>query len=184
MFTLEQMNKANEQCKSITIKGKKYVTVNERLKAFRAVCPGGTIETQILSLADGVVTMMATVYDEDGAKLGTGHAQEKESSSYINKTSYIENCETSAIGRALATGCGIGIDDSMGSADEIANAILNQTLEQEASPAERKAFIQMAESKGLNPEEVLKKVGWKSGKMTKAHHGKAMELLIKAENDG
>jgi hypothetical protein len=58
--------------------------------------------------------------------LATGYAQEKESSSFINKTSYIENCETSAVGRALGF-CGFGIDVSVASYEEVANAINNQT---------------------------------------------------------
>ena len=46
-------------------------------------------------------------------------------SSNINKTSYVENCETSAIGRALAM-LGIGIDTSIASANEVADAIAKQ----------------------------------------------------------
>ena len=59
--------------------------------------------------------------------LGTGTAYEKENSTFINKTSYIENCETSAVGRALAM-CGIGIDTSIASAEEVQNAINNQAV--------------------------------------------------------
>ena len=55
----------------------------------------------------------------------TGHAEEYMGSSYINKTSFIENCETSAIGRALGL-LGIGIDTSIASAEEVSNAISNQ----------------------------------------------------------
>ena len=54
-----------------------------------------------------------------------GYAQEKESSSFINKTSFIENCETSAVGRALGM-CGFGIDTSIASYEEVQNAINNQ----------------------------------------------------------
>ena len=82
---------ANEQLKVMPIKGKNYIMVNERIKAFRRLYPEGTIETEILDLADGVVTMKATIKNID-VILGTGHAQEKESSTYINKTSFIENC--------------------------------------------------------------------------------------------
>lgn len=115
---------ANKTLKTTPIKGKDYATVNERIKAFRQLYPEGTIETEILSLNDGIVTMKATVKDTE-VILGTGHAQEKESSGYINKTSYIENCETSAVGRALGM-LGIGIDTSFASFDEVANAQLNQ----------------------------------------------------------
>lgn len=122
----EDIVKANEQLKPIDIKGKEYIDVSQRIKAFRQVCPDGAIATEIISLADGVVTMKATVFDESGKVLGTGHAQEKETSSYINKTSFIENCETSAIGRALGI-CGFGLLQSVASVEEMVNALNNQS---------------------------------------------------------
>ena len=125
MITFEQIKQANEQIKTTDIKGKEYAEVNQRIKAFRMCYPNGSITTEILFLADGVVTMKATVCNEDGQILGTGTAQEKETSSFINKTSYIENCETSAVGRALGM-CGFGIDTSVASAEEVQNAIHNQ----------------------------------------------------------
>ena len=125
MVTFEQIKKANESIKTTDIKGKEYAEVNQRIKAFRMCYPNGSISTEILYLADGIVTMRATVSNEEGQILGTGTAQEKETSSFINKTSYIENCETSAVGRALGM-CGFGIDTSVASAEEVQNAIRNQ----------------------------------------------------------
>lgn len=127
-ITWEKLVKVNKAIKPVDIKGKDYAQVNDRIKAFRELCPNGTITTDIIELANGVVTMKATVYDEEGKILGTGLAQEKESSSYINKTSYIENCETSAVGRALGF-AGIGVDGSIRSAEELVNAITNQNKE-------------------------------------------------------
>ena len=95
MLTL--MQEANRSLLSMDIKGKDYIPVNERIKAFRYIYPQGQIRTEIIGLADGVCTMKAEAYDEEGRLLSTGHAQEKETSSFINKTSYIENCETSAV---------------------------------------------------------------------------------------
>lgn len=129
-ITWEKLVKVNKAIKPVDIKGKDYAQVNDRIKAFRELCPNGTITTDIIELANGVVTMKATVYDEEGKILGTGLAQEKESSSFINKTSYIENCETSAVGRALGF-VGIGVDGSMSSAEELVNAIANQNKEPE-----------------------------------------------------
>ena len=125
MITFEQIKQANEQIKTTDIKGKEYAEVNQRIKAFRMCFPEGSISTEIIDLADGIVTMRATVCNEQGRILGIGTAQEKETSSYINKTSYIENCETSAVGRALGM-CGFGIDTSVASAEEVQNAIHNQ----------------------------------------------------------
>lgn len=124
-ITYEQLKAVNDLLNKIDVKGKGYVQVNDRVKGFRQLFPNGCIETEILELGDGIVTMKATVSDGEGNVLGTGLAQEKESSSFINKTSYIENCETSAVGRALGF-AGIGVDGSMASADEVANAILQQ----------------------------------------------------------
>lgn len=124
-MTYEEIKKANASIQTTDIKGKDYAEVNQRIKAFRMVKPNGTIETEILSLDKGVCLMKATVKDEGGRVLGIGHAYEKEDSSFINKTSYIENCETSAVGRALGM-CGFGIDTSVASYEEVANAIENQ----------------------------------------------------------
>lgn len=125
MITAEQIKNANERIKKVNIKGKNYALVAARVAAFRDICPSGSIQTEILSLDNGVVTMQTTVKDEDGKILATGLAQEKESSSYINKTSFIENCETSAVGRALGM-LGLGSDEQMSSAEELVNAITNQ----------------------------------------------------------
>ena len=121
---------ANEQIKATPIKGKDYAEVNQRIKAFRMVYPQGMIKTDIESLVDGVCVMRAEVYTDNGVLLGTGTAYEKEDSSFINKTSFIENCETSAVGRALGM-AGFGIDVSVASAEEVQNAINNQEVTQE-----------------------------------------------------
>jgi len=111
--------------KTIDIKGKEYVTVDTRIRHFRENYNGtGQIETELLSNSNGVCIFKATVL-VDGRVVATGHAYEKEGNSYINKTSYIENCETSAIGRALGV-FGIGIDTSVASYEEVANAIVQQ----------------------------------------------------------
>lgn len=149
-ITYEQLKKVNDAINKVDIKGKAYAQVNDRVKAFRQLCPMGTIETEIISLENGVVTMKATVRDDEGHVLGTGLAQEKESSSFINKTSFIENCETSAVGRALGF-AGIGVDGSMASAEEVANAILNQNTEEKIiSKKEQMVLKELCEKKGLD----------------------------------
>ena len=125
MYNFKQLQEANGSIKTANIQGKEYAEVNQRIKAFRSICPGGTILTELISCENGVCVFKATVYDEQMKLLGSGHAYEKEGSSFINKTSYIENCETSAVGRALGM-CGFGIDTSIASSEEVQNAILNQ----------------------------------------------------------
>jgi len=112
------------QFKTIDVKKKKYVEVTERVKYFRLApeFKGWSIETEIISMEDGEVLMKTTIKDSEGIIKSTGLAHEVQEASYINKTSYIENCETSAVGRALAM-LAIGIDTSMASADEVEIAI-------------------------------------------------------------
>ena len=118
--------------KTIDIKGKQYVEVNERIKYFRENFKNYKLMSEIISLENGFVVIKATIMNENNEVVATGHAYEKEDSSFINKTSYIENCETSAWGRALGN-LGIGIDTSIASADEVGNAILNQEKTQKPS---------------------------------------------------
>ena len=125
MTKYEQIKQANDTIRTVDVKGKDYAEVNQRIKAFRMVCPDGSIETEMISNENGVCVFKAIVKNEEGKVLGVGHAYEKEGSTFINKTSYIENCETSAVGRALGM-CGYGIDTSVASAEEVKNAIANQ----------------------------------------------------------
>lgn len=123
-MNFEELKKVNQDIKTVDVKGKQYAEVNQRILGFRTVFPEGFIRTEILSHENGVVVMKATVGVDDKI-LATGIAYEKEGSSFINKTSYIENCETSAVGRALGM-LGIGIDTSIASAEEVQNAIKQQ----------------------------------------------------------
>ena len=110
---------------TIKIKGKDYVTVNERLKAFREEHKDYALRSQLIHFDADMCVVMATIEDAEGRILATGLAQEDRSSSMINKTSYVENAETSAWGRALGN-LGYGIDVSVASADEMVMAIAKQ----------------------------------------------------------
>ena len=117
-------NKMNK-LKTVNIKGKEYVTVNERLKYFREHFKGYSLTSEITHLNENGVIIKATIKNAEGVEVATGYAHEKQGSSFINKTSFIENCETSCWGRCLGN-IGIGLDQSVASADEVANAIKNQ----------------------------------------------------------
>ena len=130
--------------KTVNIKGKEYVEVNERVKYFREEYKGWAIETEMLSNDEGVCVFKAIIKDEAGAIKAVGHAYEKESSSFINKTSYIENCETSAVGRALGF-LGIGIDASIASSDEVMNAMNNQDTDEAPVKRSKIDFRQVRE---------------------------------------
>ena len=131
----------NTRLKTRDIKGKPYVEVNQRVLAFREVYPTGCIASECVS-DDGQRCMFrATIYDGEGKILATGHAFEMRSAGMVNKTSYIENCETSAVGRALGF-LGIGITEAIASAEEVENAITQQ--EADAEPTDREASVMSA----------------------------------------
>lgn len=112
---------------STNIKGKEYVEVNERLKAFRT-CEefvGYTMESSVLKFDGNSILIKASIKNDKGIIVAEGLALEEKEGSVINKTSFVENAETSAWGRAL--GClGIGIDKAVASKDEVQNAISRQ----------------------------------------------------------
>ena len=132
-ITYKDIENANATLKTTPIKGKDYAEVNQRIKAFRMLFPTGKIVTNMISNENGICIFRAEIYADNETLLGTGTAYEKENSTFINKTSYIENCETSAVGRALGM-CGLGIDTSIASYEEVANAVENQN-KSETQPA-------------------------------------------------
>lgn len=111
----------------VLIHGKEYETVASRVNKFREAHNDtyGTT-TEIVSIDDQTVVMKASIVRlADDRVVATGHAEEDRQSSTINKTSALENCETSAIGRALAAFGLAGTE--FASADEVAQAIGKQS---------------------------------------------------------
>lgn len=162
---------------TIRIKGKDYVMVKDRIVAFREDHPDWTIDTDIVYIEEGMVVTKTKILDETGRLISSGLAYEREGSTNITATSFVEVAETSSAGRALGM-LGYGIDDSLGSADEIANAMLQQEAMGElATDAEKATFRAMCGKAGIDPKDVLKAIGWKGGLMTKAQHGKALAWL-------
>lgn len=115
------MTNINEKLskKSIDIKGKKYILVSDRVLAFNEFYPNGSIQTKIED--DGTKVLASAKVTPDckfPERFFTGNSQATWGDGYINKTSALENAETSAVGRALAL-MGIGVLDSIASVDEI-----------------------------------------------------------------
>tara|TARA_A100001388_G_scaffold275547_1_gene261300 strand:- start:367 stop:1062 length:696 start_codon:yes stop_codon:yes gene_type:complete len=81
-----------------------YELVEDRLKKYWKDNPEGMISTNVVHITeDGTcVTIKADVTDNNGRLVATGIAQETKGDGFANTTSWVENCETSAIGRALA----------------------------------------------------------------------------------
>ena len=126
----------------VNIHGKEYKTVAERVAAFREVSADLTIETEIVLWEDDDVIVKASISD-NGKLIATGLAHEVRGSTNINKTSHVENCETSAIGRALAA-FGLG-GTEYASADEVANAIAQQN-EAKAGIPQKEVYDLLAEN--------------------------------------
>ena len=153
------LREANALITYMDVKGKAYAPVNERIKAFRAIYPEGSIDTEVVSEDDKVIAVKASVWAE-GKLLATGHAFEIKNGSYINKTSYLENCETSAVGRALGF-AGFGIDAAICSAEELSGAereqdrIRTEEIRKEPIGIDRALILmQLLEDKNVNVQKV------------------------------
>ena len=141
-----RIKEVNERLKPMLIErktkggvvSKEYNTVDQRIQGFRELYPDGSIQTEIINLTETLCVIKATAYDDTGKVIATGHAQEIKEASYINETSYVENCETSAIGRCLGV-IGIGITEGIASVEEM-----------EAQKEAEKKRAEMSKIKALN----------------------------------
>lgn len=145
----ERLQSINANLEKSNIKGKPYANVVERVKGFWALYENGRIVTEILEHDGKRVTFRAKVYNGD-ALIATGTASEVQGGNGVNSTSYIENCETSAVGRALGF-AGIG-DVNIASAEEVALAI----SQQEAPATAPKAKAAPAPTTGNELQAVAK----------------------------
>lgn len=126
----------------VNIHGKEYHTVAERVHAFRESNPDLTIETDIVRWEGDDVVVKASI-SNNGKLLATGLAHEVRGSTNINRTSHVENCETSAIGRCLAA-FGLG-GTEYATADEVANAITQQN-QAKAGISEKEVYEMLVEN--------------------------------------
>lgn len=118
----------------VNIHGKEYKTVALRVDEFRKDYKDEwAIITKIAYRDENIVIMEADILNKENRVIATGFAEEDRRKGTINSTSALENCETSAIGRALANlGYGGG---EYASADEVANAVYQQN-----ASGERKSY--------------------------------------------
>jgi hypothetical protein len=117
---------ASNQKGVVAIKGKNYKLIVQRVNEFRQAHPEFGVETELLHHDEIRVVTQVRIFDEQGRIRGSGVAEEFREASRINQTSAMENCETSAFGRALAS-MGYGGDVAYASAEEVVNAIQNDT---------------------------------------------------------
>lgn len=122
------MENKDLQAKAVNIQGKQYVLVVDRIAYFNETYLNGSITTELLSKPEDTTIVIKAIVkpDSEATRSFTGHSQAVVGQGYINKTSALENAETSAVGRALAM-MGIGIIESVASADEMAKAGVTTT---------------------------------------------------------
>ena len=133
----------------VKIHGKEYLTVAERLEMLNKKTKGDySIMSELLKCEDGIVIMKTTL--KIGNNVYTGHALEEIGSSQINTTSYLENAETSSLGRSLAAASYHGTEFC--SADELANAL----IQQESKPVAKKP---VTKSKPITVDAIKEKFG-------------------------
>lgn len=132
----------------VQIHGKDYKTVAERVAEIREAQEDWSIVTDLVKLDDEYVVMKAIIMDGDKI-ISTGFAEERRDASTINKTSALENCETSAVGRAAAFAGFAGTE--IASADEVAAAIKQQAAKEliEYNELVRNNWHTVAEVKNL-----------------------------------
>ena len=163
--------------KTTNIKGKQYVEVHERIKFFRQEdqYKNWGIVTDFPVLDSEQAMCRCSIVTPDGVVVSQGHAHEVRSASNINKTSYVENCETSAIGRALGI-LGIGIDTSVASANEVQDAIAKQQ-----AIIDNPQVQKLSKKLDAPVENIMDKaVGYIKGQSDKR---KAFERIIKDKGD-
>jgi len=183
-----------------------YIPVNERLGLFYKDFPNGRITTELIQhdIESGFVMFKASAFRdrEDADPSSTGHAFEEKTQGYVNKTSYIENCETSAVGRALAL-LGYEITKGIASREEMAKVQRHQNPENKPQPArpaqnapksapaeqqtgylsdkQSKAIWAIAKSKGVDETEVIEELflNMIKGELTMKQAGDVIEYLTK-----
>lgn len=137
MKSWEEISKVNAEMETVPIKGKDYALVKEKVAALRKLYPEAEVDTEIVHYSESDICMKVTI-KVDGKQLGCGIAEEQRSNGYINETSYVENCETSALGRAISS-MGINCGDSYASAEEVVNAEINH--KKDFTPEEKRGAI-------------------------------------------
>tara|TARA_R100000808_G_scaffold9922_1_gene26924 strand:- start:980 stop:1627 length:648 start_codon:yes stop_codon:yes gene_type:complete len=172
--------------KTINIHGKEYVEVNERIKYFRENFKDWALTGDIVRLETIIIkekeclmcVFKSEVRNPEGVVKSTGTAYEVLGSTYINKTSFIENCETSANGRALGN-LGIGIDTSIASADEVNLAISQKDTKPKKEKLKMYQYQAMISAIGEGKIDVVKE-RMKNYKITKLQKT-TLDKLIKEQ---
>jgi len=171
-----------QRLKTVDIRGKEYVPVNVRIAAFNEAYPNGCIQTEVEYQGDYVRVRAVAIPDVSvPVRHFTGHAEEDRTQGNINRTNATENAETSAIGRALGV-MGIGILESVASADEVAHAVhkgaaaSSMAAKPPAKPAEPEDLV-LNEAVGIMAELKLNMTTVEQATGLKLTRGNARDVL-------
>lgn len=120
---IDKLTAVNKQLRLTNIKGKDYAEVNQRILGFWALFPNGRIVPRVVGDNGERIDMVCDVYRDisDEIPCVTAHSYEVYGKG-VNASSYVENCETSVVGRALGL-MGIGATTSVASYDEVERAM-------------------------------------------------------------
>jgi len=172
---LELTSEQKKQAGIIEIHGRDYQTVAKRLKDMKEDHPDYSIKTKILHSDETTVLMRALILNGEGKEVARGHAEENRSLSQINKTSAVENAETSAVGRALSLLGYLGTE--IRSAEEMVNAIHQQSVSETIS----KYFISRLVDEIDNCFEVVK--GDRGQDQAVCHDEKELKKILSVCNE-
>ena len=155
-----------------------YETVESRLAKFWEQYPNGRIATSVFHYDDNKVVFRAEVYVDAGDEYpkATGFAEELRDASPVNRTSHVENAETSAIGRALANFVFQSKTAPRPSREEMSKVA---RAEQPAAPTQDfvTKFREACVKKGINPDEVAAKAGVNLASLSDADHPKLRDAF-------
>lgn len=154
-----------------------YETVEQRLAKFWEKFPNGQVFTQIHHYDDNKVVFRAEIYKDinDPRPVATGYAEELRDASPVNRTSHVENAETSAIGRALANYVFQSKTAPRPSREEMSKVARAE------QPAPTQDFVtkfrDACTKKGISPDEVAKLAGVDLGNLVDADHAKLRDTF-------
>ena len=139
----------------VNVKGKPYLQVVERLTTFRenhSIADGWAITTEVIHHDEKSCAVKASIVDPNGQVIATGTAEEQRDDGPVNRTSALENCETSAVGRALSFAGYPGSE--IASAEALLRAIAPQGVT--PGPPPRVQFNATGEERGADESIEIK----------------------------
>jgi hypothetical protein len=156
-----------------------YETVEQRLAKFWEQCPNGRVLTEMVHYDENRVVFRAALYRDmnDAVPVSTGFAEELRDASPVNRTSHVENCETSSIGRACSNWTLSAKASPRPSREEMSKVARQQETKPQVGPDMLTKFREACTKKNINPDEVAKQAGVDLGSLVDADHAKLRDAF-------